>query len=85
MVWRSHYQVSNDVIDMERNEVNRSAHSTWRCQLPRRIHTEIPQEGDIRTIKGRYQEKLCEEKKVEIIEVEACVDHIWTMDAKGNC
>ena len=32
VVWRPHYQVSKEVINMERNEVNHSAHSTWRCQ-----------------------------------------------------
>ena len=32
VVWRPHYQESKEVINMERNEVNHSAHSTWRCQ-----------------------------------------------------
>ena len=51
---------------MERNEVNRSAHSTWGCQLSRRVRTEILQEGDIRTFKGGYQAntaKNCAKKR----------------------
>ena len=31
-VWRPHYQESKEVINMEKNTVNHSAHSTWRCQ-----------------------------------------------------
>ena len=78
-VWRPHYQISKEVINMEKNTVNHSAHSTWRCQYHivfapkfRRkvIYGEL--KGDI----GRILRKLCEEKKVEIIEAEACADHI---------
>ena len=43
--------------------------------VPHRICAQIPQEGDIRANKGGYR-KLCEEKKVEIIEAEASSDHI---------
>ena len=39
VVWRPHYQESKEVIYMEKNTSNHSAHSTWRCQLsiPRKI------------------------------------------------
>ena len=44
-----------------------------------RIRTEIPQKSDYGQLKadiGYILRKLCEEKKVEIIEAEACADHI---------
>ena len=47
--------------------------------VPYRIRTEVPAKSNIRTVKGGhriYTAKLCEEKKVEIIEAEACADHI---------
>ena len=31
-VWQLHYQESTEVINMEKNAVNHSAHSTWKCQ-----------------------------------------------------
>ena len=64
---------------MERNEVRHSAHSTWRCQYhivftPKFRRKVIS--GQLRTDIGQILRKLCEEKKVEIIEAEACADHI---------
>jgi putative transposase len=47
--------------------------------VPHRVCTEIPQKSNPRRTKGRHRTdtpKLCEEKKVEIIEAEACADHI---------
>ena len=64
---------------MDKNEINQSAHSTWRCQYHivfapkfRRkvIYNEL--KADI----GKILRKLCEEKKVEIIEAELCPDHV---------
>ena len=47
-----------------------------------RIRTEIPQESDLQVDSERHGgnlPKLCNEMKVEIIEAEACVDHIHTL------
>ena len=64
---------------MDKNEINQSAHSTWRCQYHivfapkfRRkvIYNEL--KADI----GKILRKLCEEKKVEIIEAELCPNHV---------
>ena len=41
-----------------------------------RIRTEIPQKSDLWAIKGGYRIYSAEEKKVDIIEAEACADHI---------
>ena len=64
---------------MDKNEINHSAHSTWRCQYhivfaPRFRRKVIYNElkADI----GKILRKLCEEKKVEIIEAELCPDHV---------
>ena len=64
---------------MEKNDIQHSAHSTWRCQYhivfaPRFRRKVIYKE--LRADIGYILRKLCEEKKVEIIEAEACVDHI---------
>ena len=78
-VWRPHYQESKEVINMEKNAVNHSAHSTWRCQYhivfaPKYRRKAIY--GQLKVDIGYILRKLCEEKKVEIIEAEACTDHI---------
>ena len=78
-VWRPHYQESKEVIYMERNEVRHSAHSTWRCQYHIVFAPKFRRKviyGQLRTDIGQILRKLCEEKKVEIIEAEACADHI---------
>ena len=79
MVWRPHYQDTKEVINMERNAVNHSAHSTWRCQYHIVFAPKFRRKviyGELKADIGQIQRKLCEEKKVEIIEAEACTDHI---------
>ena len=48
--------------------------------VPYRICPEVPPKSDIQSTKkadiGQILRKLCEEKKVEIIEAEVCEDHI---------
>ena len=78
-VWRPHYQDAPEVINMEKNQLNHSAHSTWRCQYhvvfaPKYRRKVIY--GQLKADIGYILRKLCEEKKVEIIEAEACADHI---------
>ena len=78
-VWRPHYQESTEVINMEKNIVNHSAHSTWRCQYhivfaPKYRRKVIY--GQLKADIGYILRKLCEAKNVEIIEAEACIDHI---------
>lgn len=64
---------------MQEKDMNSLSHTTWRCQYHvvltpkfrrRVIYREIRQ--DI----GQILRKLCAEKGVEIIEAEACPDHI---------
>lgn len=67
---------------MERNTVNHSAHSTWRCQYHIVFAPKFRRKviyGELKADIGYILRKLCEEKKVEIIEAEACPDHIHTL------
>ena len=63
----------------ENNEIRSSAHSKYRCQYhivfaPKFRRKEIygKQKKDI----GQILRKLCEQKDAQIIEAEACPDHI---------
>jgi len=63
----------------DKNEVKSSAHSKYRCQYhivfaPKYRRKEIY--GQIKKDIGEILRKLCEQKGVEIIEAEACPDHI---------
>ena len=79
VVWRPHYQVSKEVIHMEKNEVKHSAHSTWRCQYhivfaPKNRRKGIY--GQLKKETGEILRTLCRQKNVELLEAEACADHI---------
>ena len=61
------------------NEIKSTAHSKYRCQYhivfaPKYGRKEIY--GQLRKDIGEILRKLCEQKGVEIIEAEACTDHI---------
>ena len=62
-----------------KNEVKQLSHSSNRCEYhivfaPKYRRTIIY--GEIKADIGEILRKLCQEKKVEIIEAEACPDHI---------
>ena len=62
-----------------KNEIKKLEHSSYRCQYhivfaPKYRRKVIY--GELRADIGKILRKLCNEKKVEIIEVESCVDHI---------
>lgn len=62
-----------------KNEIKHTAHSTYRCEYhivfaPKYRRKEIY--GQLKKDIGEIIRKLCNEKKVEIIEAEACADHI---------
>ena len=64
---------------MERNTINHNAHSTWRCQYHIVFAPKFRRKviyGELKADIGKILRKLCEEKGVEIIEAEACPDHI---------
>ena len=66
-------------MKIERNEIKSSAHSKYRCQYhivfaPKYRRKEVY--GTIKKDIGEILRKLCEQKGVEIIEAEACPDHI---------
>ena len=67
------------VFKKEKNEIKSSAHSKYRCQYhivfaPKYRRQAIY--GQIKKDVGEILRKLCEQKGVEIIEAEACPDHI---------
>ena len=78
MVWRPHYKNFQEVINMK-NEMKTLSHSTYRCEYhivfaPKYRRKVIY--GQLKADIGRILRQLCEAKKVEIIEAEACKDHI---------
>ena len=61
------------------NDINSLSHSKWRCQYhivfaPKYRRKAVY--GKIKKDIGEILRKLCEQKKVEIIEANACNDHI---------
>lgn len=63
----------------ENNEIRSSAHSKYRCQYhivfaPKFRRKEIY--GKLKKDIGQILRKLCDQKDVQIIEAEACKDHI---------
>ena len=63
----------------EKNVIRSSAHSKYRCQYhivfaPKFRRKEIY--GKLKKDIGQILRKLCEQKDVQIIEAEACPDHI---------
>ena len=67
-----------------KNELKKTAHSTYRCEYhivfaPKYRRKEIY--GIIKKDIGEILRKLCNEKKVEIIEAEACPDHVHMLVA----
>ena len=61
------------------NHIKSLAHSKWRCQYhiafaPKYRRQEVY--GKIRADIGQILRKLCEQKGVEIIEAQACPDHV---------
>ena len=62
-----------------KNELKHTVHSTYRCEYhivfaPKYRRKEIY--GTIKKDVGEILRKLCNEKKVEIIEAELCPDHV---------
>ena len=62
-----------------KNEIKHTAHSTYRCEYhivfaPKYRRKYIY--GQLKKDIGQIIRKLCNEKKVEILEAEACPDHI---------
>ena len=66
------------------NDINSLSHSKWRCKYhivfaPKYRRQEIY--GQIKADIGQIIRKLCEQKQVEIIEAQACPDHIHMLVA----
>ena len=62
-----------------KNEIKQTAHSTYRCEYHIVFAPKCRRQiiyGQIKKDVGEIIRKLCNEKKVEIIEAEACPNHI---------
>ena len=71
--------INKEVLHDMKNEIKHTAHSSYRCEYhivfaPKYRRKVIYKE--LRKDIGEIIRKLCKEMKVEIIEAEACVDHI---------
>ena len=78
MVTKHHY-LNRWRLKTMKNEVKHTAHSSYRCEYhvvfaPKYRRKVIY--GEIKADIGVILRKLCEQMKVEIIEAEACPDHI---------
>ena len=78
MVWQPHHRRKHGGLKVK-NEVKQTAHSSYRCEYhivfaPKYRRKVIY--NQIRKDIGEIIRKLCNELKVEIIEAEACPDHI---------
>ena len=61
------------------NDIQRLAHSKWRCQYHIVFAPKYRRQvifGKIKADIGQILRKLCEYKQVEILEAEACKDHV---------
>ena len=63
----------------ERNEIKSTSHSRYRCQYhivlaPKNRRKEIY--GRLKKDIGEILRRLCRQKNVELLEAEACADHI---------
>ena len=66
-------------ISKDKNEIKSSAHSKYRCQYHIVFAPKYRRQviyGVLKKDIGEILRKLCEQKGVEIIEAEACKDHI---------
>ena len=64
---------------MGKHHLHHGAHTTWRCQYHLVFAPKFRRKaiyGELRADIGKILRKLCAEKKVEIIEAEACIDHV---------
>ena len=61
------------------NDIKNLSHSTWRCKYHIVFAPKYRRQaifGKIKADVGQILRKLCEQKGVEIIEAQACPDHI---------
>ena len=70
-----------------KNEINQTAHSTYRCEYHIVFAPKYRRQIVYKQIKkdiGEIIRKLCREKNVEIIEAEACPNHIHMLAEKAS-
>ena len=79
MVCRPHNYHNEEVLIAKEKDIDSLDHTTWRCQYHvvfapkyRRLEIYEALKADI----GKLLRQLCQQKGVEIIEAEACPDHI---------
>lgn len=79
LVWRPHHgKVTGGFLTMK-NEIKHTTHSSYRCEYHIVFAPKFRRKaiyGELKKEIGAILRKLCKEMKVEIIEAEACPDHI---------
>ena len=79
MVCRPHNYNNEEVFIVKEKDINSLDHTTWRCQYHVVFAPKYRRMVIYREIKadiGKILRQLCQQKGVEIIEAEACPDHI---------
>lgn len=79
MVWQPHQKSIMEVLNYMKNEIKQTAHSSYRCEYHIVFAPKYRRKVIYKTLRkdiGQIFRKLCNELKVEIIEAEACSDHI---------
>lgn len=63
---------------MKEKDIDSLKHTTWRCQyhIVFALNRRMVIYGQIKQVIGQILRRLCEQKDVEIIEAQACPDHI---------
>ena len=79
VVCRPHNYHNEEVFNVKEKDINSLEHTTWRCQYhvvfaPKYRRMVIYRE--LRADIGKILRQLCQQKGIEIIEAEACPDHI---------
>ena len=78
-VWPTTSNKNREVFHMKEKDIKSLEHTTWRCQYhivfaPKYRRMAIY--GELKQDIGWILRKLCDEKGIEIIQAEACPDHI---------
>ena len=79
MVWQPHQKSIMEVLNYMKNEIKQTVHSSYRCEYHIVFAPKYRRKVIYKTLRkdiGQIFRKLCNELKVEIIEAEACSDHI---------
>ena len=87
MVCRPHNYNNREVFNVKEKDISSLNHTTWRCQYhivfaPKYRRMSIY--GEIKVDIGKILRQLCQQKGIEIIEAELCLDHVHMLISISN-